>query len=394
MKSNKSVSLIICSLFISFTSLYGGDYPDTLTAYLGTTPTLDGYISEGEYSDAEMITGPQGWIEPGTVMTDDSCDLGFKVWYKHDGNYLYFAFDVSDTIIYAFDTDRWVPDKFPNSNALERTVGRPFFGDGIEIFMNATNRNDETNSIGDGTFWQTILSTHKSYFGGLEYGGLIQGIPYSEYAWENYENWYDSAYMKASVRIKSKEEGRGYVAEWRISPDPCLQIHETDSVFVDFSKENKLGINIEFQDVDKKETSNTAGFQHVVYFAQVEGIHKKYAKSFATLLITPEAMNPDTSNTGIMDSHLDVSSANYPNPFSVTTTIRYQKLQAAHTNLAIYNLYGQHIKTLVNSHETYGDYRVDWNGTDNNNRVVPDGVYFYVLTSVDAKISRKMVLLR
>ncbi len=288
--------LLAIAILSSFIHINAGEYPKTLTAYLGSTPILDGFISEGEYSDAEFVTGVAGWYsdtDNGTASSD-SLDLSVKVWYKHDGIHLYFAFDVCDNIIYGIDTERWLPAANPDANSLVRGEGWPFFGDGLEIMMNPSYTwNDTKKSIGDGTIWQTICSTHKSTAGGLTSGGLIEGVPFTEYAWTNYKEWYTKEYMKASVRIKTEDEGSGYVVEWRISPNPCMQIDE--NTFVDLSKESKVGINLEFEDLDNKEdglgSGNLTEYRHVDYMTKLGALRKNIAKGFATLFLTPEKMN-------------------------------------------------------------------------------------------------------
>ena len=295
----RSILLISCIAFSTLINCRAGEYPLTLTAYRGTTPVLDGHISEGEYADAEWVTGMAGWHSDTNegISCEDSLDLSVKIWYKHDGTYVYFAFDVTDNIIYGTDTEAWLPDR--NANAHELGLGDggwPWFGDGLEIMMNPSYTWDETKkSVGDGTIWQTICNTYKSYAGGLGTGGLIQGVPLNEYAWTNYEAWYDNEYMKASVRIKSGEEGSGYVVEWRISPDPCMQTGENS--FVDLDSENRVGINFEFEDVDGPEdglgTRNLEQFRHVDYMTKLPDYRKNIAKGFATLVLTPEKIYPD-----------------------------------------------------------------------------------------------------
>ena len=277
-----------------------------LTAYKGITPVLDGFISEGEYSDAESITGVKDWYSDTGIACEDSLDLSVRVYYKHDGAHLFFAFDVTDNILYGFDTERWLPAANPDANSLVRGEGWPWFGDGLEIMMNPSYTWDDTKkSVGDGTIWQTICSTHKSFAGGLEFGGLIEGIPYTEYAWTNYQDWYINEYMKASVRIKSEDEGSGYVVEWRISPNPCMQIDESN--YVDLSKESKVGINLEFEDLDRPEdgqgTGNLVEFRHVDYMSKLPDLRKNIAKGFATLVLTPEKMNPDSLISKISEDY-------------------------------------------------------------------------------------------
>ncbi|MDX2432271.1 MAG: hypothetical protein QNK35_15140 [Bacteroides sp.] len=283
--------ILVCWCYACCDGL-AGDPPKLLTAYKGTTPSLDGYISEGEYADAESFSGVEGWFSDTKVASIDSLDLSVKAWYKHDGTYLYFAFDVSDDVLFAYDIEKWAPDKNPNANELSyKDGGWPYFADGLEIFMNPTNnRSSMDKPIGDGTGWQVICSTSKSTLGGIGSAGLIEGVPYGEYAWSNYKNWIEKEFMKAAVRIKSKEERRGYVVEWRISPDPCLQI-DKDS-FIDLRKESNVGINIEFQDLDEKKKGDPDffHFRHVDYLSKAEGINKSLFKSFATLHITPKSM--------------------------------------------------------------------------------------------------------
>ncbi|MFC2090593.1 T9SS type A sorting domain-containing protein [Bacteroidota bacterium] len=340
----KSVILSIIIFISSVLSLQAGEYPLTLTAYLGRTPIIDGYLSEGEYIDAEFITGVHGWssdTDNGTACKD-SLDLSVKVWYKHDGTYLYFAFDVTDNIIYGTDTDRWLPEA--NASANKLVLGErcwPWFGDGLEIMMNPSYTWNETKkSVGDGTIWQTICNTHKSYAGGLEYGGLIEGVPLNEYAWGNYQDWYTNEHMKAGVRIKTEEEGSGYIVEWRISPNPCMQVDENS--FVDLSKESKVGINFEFEDLDNEEdglgtSKNLAQFRHVDYMTKLPDYRKNIAKGFATLLITPEKMNIDILDAKISENY--DSSSKLPSNYTLTTNsnnvISIQPGKCGNSNLEI-----------------------------------------------------------
>lgn len=90
---------------------------------------------------------------------------------------------------------------------------------------------------------------------------------------------------------------------------------------------------------------------------------------------------------------------NYPNPFNPETAISYQlspKGQAAvsQVKLAIYNLLGQKVRTLVNTRQPAGRYEVNWDGRDENGAEVSGGIYFYRLSAGDFQQARKMVLLR
>jgi flagellar hook assembly protein FlgD len=62
--------------------------------------------------------------------------------------------------------------------------------------------------------------------------------------------------------------------------------------------------------------------------------------------------------------------------------------------LAIFDVRGKLVRTLVSGRRTSDNYRVTWDGTDNRNVPVASGVYFYRLTAGEFVATRKMVLLR
>ncbi len=94
-------------------------------------------------------------------------------------------------------------------------------------------------------------------------------------------------------------------------------------------------------------------------------------------------------------------SQNLPNPFQGVTTIHFEAPAAA-TNpgsagkveLKIYNLLGQVVRTLVDGNVPAGSYNINWDGRDENGRLVAAGVYLYNLTADQTRITKKMALLR
>ena len=89
---------------------------------------------------------------------------------------------------------------------------------------------------------------------------------------------------------------------------------------------------------------------------------------------------------------------NYPNPFNPVTTIAYSTKDVGNVTLEVYNLRGQLVKTLVNEVKETGNHTVTWNGTDDSNKSVSSGVYFYKMVS-EGNIGRytstkKMILMK
>lgn len=85
---------------------------------------------------------------------------------------------------------------------------------------------------------------------------------------------------------------------------------------------------------------------------------------------------------------------NYPNPFNPTTIIRYQLPVASKVKLIVYNLLGQKIKTLIDSFQSAGEHSLVWDATDDKNRTVSSGVYFYKMETNKMSYQKKMLLAR
>jgi hypothetical protein len=85
-------------------------------------------------------------------------------------------------------------------------------------------------------------------------------------------------------------------------------------------------------------------------------------------------------------------SQNYPNPFNPETQINFSLNEGGSTTLRILNIKGQLVKTLINSYKNPGNYSVTWDGTDNNNKPVSSGVYYYRL-QVGNRVKTKSLIL-
>lgn len=80
---------------------------------------------------------------------------------------------------------------------------------------------------------------------------------------------------------------------------------------------------------------------------------------------------------------------NYPNPFNPTTTISFSLPVKQRVTLAIYNMLGQKVSTLVDDVLPAGNHSVQWQA-----EAMPNGFYFYQITSDAYSVTKKMILLR
>jgi glucose/arabinose dehydrogenase len=92
-----------------------------------------------------------------------------------------------------------------------------------------------------------------------------------------------------------------------------------------------------------------------------------------------------TAVTGVRKSSLELLETfelgqNFPNPFNPDTTIPFRVEVPGMVEIRIFDISGNHIKTLLNEKKDYGNYQVVWHGTDENGHLQPSGIYFYKLT--------------
>lgn len=85
---------------------------------------------------------------------------------------------------------------------------------------------------------------------------------------------------------------------------------------------------------------------------------------------------------------------NYPNPFNPSTKIKYYLPSAENVLLEVYDLAGRHIKTLVNQHQTPGNYLITWDSTNSMGLPAASGIYFYKIKFGTIEKIKRMLLIR
>ena len=87
-------------------------------------------------------------------------------------------------------------------------------------------------------------------------------------------------------------------------------------------------------------------------------------------------------------------SPNYPNPFNPETHLRMKVSHTGLVSLAIYDLLGRKVRTLVDEVMPAGDYTVTWDGQSDVQRPSVSGVYIVRLQTSGITESQKILLLR
>jgi len=134
-----------------------------------------------------------------------------------------------------------------------------------------------------------------------------------------------------------------------------------------------------------------------VTFAMMVGQGGSYLSSVVVMralmdmMSLPTDVEEDPVSALPSDFHLF---PNYPNPFNPATTLRYALPTRCDVEVAVFNVLGRRVATLVCETQSAGEHTVVWNSTDDKGRTVASGVYFYRVRAGDDVQSRKMVLLK
>ncbi|MBD3162369.1 MAG: T9SS type A sorting domain-containing protein [Candidatus Eisenbacteria bacterium] len=86
--------------------------------------------------------------------------------------------------------------------------------------------------------------------------------------------------------------------------------------------------------------------------------------------------------------------SNHPNPFTPSTTIRFELAAPARATLAVYDVAGRRVRTLLDRPLAAGPQQVVWDGRDASGAASPSGIYYTRLTVDGTEKTRRMVLAR
>ena len=150
--------------------------------------------------------------------------------------------------------------------------------------------------------------------------------------------------------------------------------------------DNTLGIPI---DTVGDGVCNTTSTYWMKRFMNVDGV------------VNPRS---DTLITGINETEIEVLPTtteylvlnnNYPNPFYNHTTIEFIIKEKATVNLILMDSKGNTVKTLIkNQSFASSKHQIKWYADNDAGQKVPDGIYFYKLSSGNNLLVKKAILIR
>jgi subtilisin-like proprotein convertase family protein len=138
-------------------------------------------------------------------------------------------------------------------------------------------------------------------------------------------------------------------------------------------------------------TFNTNGLQFGVYTGELEISHNGMDGRI-TIPVTLDLATPaDPGRTLPNEFALH---GNYPNPFNGYTDIAFDLPVAGPVNIAVYNLLGQQVATLLNDTRAAGFHKINWNARSDQGQELTTGLYFLRVNMGGRNFVSKMVLAR
>ncbi len=120
------------------------------------------------------------------------------------------------------------------------------------------------------------------------------------------------------------------------------------------------------------------------------------SKSYYTYRIWGKfAPAPGVEETKISADIKSPTIMNSPNPFKNSTLIRYSVRKSGDISLKIFDITGKLVRNLINDKKEPGIHSITWDGSDDLNKKLPAGVYFYQLkTSSSNSETKELIILR
>lgn len=84
----------------------------------------------------------------------------------------------------------------------------------------------------------------------------------------------------------------------------------------------------------------------------------------------------------------------FPNPFDDSVTIPFGLPQRTSVDLAVYDVAGRLVRTLVREPLDPGTYSIPWDGRDDDGGTLRSGIYYYRLDCPAFRQTHKLTLLR
>ncbi len=231
---------------------------------------------------------------------------------------------------------------------------------------------------------------------------------------DTYAGWPDQGPDSLTVyKVTSPEQG-GITSNWASTPvdtgwvngavlvdDEAFTWQVETAIYVPQIEEGEMigfnvggataGMDYAEQNADSLGNPGDGAYAYFAWSAVMDAglAVQNNSSNYATLSLVQSVAIEETPGSGIPGAF--ALHANYPNPFAQAATIKYDMAEPGHVSLAVYDVLGREVTTLVDDKRAANTYRVRWTPESR----LSSGIYFYQLRVDDQLIAtRRVTLLR
>ncbi|RLC47660.1 MAG: hypothetical protein DRI23_11110, partial [Candidatus Cloacimonadota bacterium] len=401
---------------------------DEISVYEGTTPTIDGVITAGEWDDAFMLDTSDFWgiydntINPiGSVIGYYKMNAAMTEPYVAYINYNDTVLEDHDEVaLYLDDNNDGVYS--PEAQSNEGNYWAAYYATGNELKFRPIF---DTGLTGDIFFLpdpQLEVSVDEGY---LVYEFMI---PIGDETWEINPSAENQSGLGIFVLDDNTPDPHGFDGWWPLDNTDLFDPENFGTItygvipeippapenveLVEIIDETLLELSWDMPTINDLDHFN-------IYLSIESGAFELFNETVGTAFYYPYVINEShafyittVSQQGmesepseivewmIVDSEnlptplVTKLNGNYPNPFNPSTNIAYSIKESGKVTLQVYNIRGQLIKTLIDEVNEPGEHAVTWNGKNIANKSVASGIYFYKLKTDDFQQTKKMIMLK
>jgi aminopeptidase N len=243
--------------------------------------------------------------------------------------------------------------------------------------------------LGDSIFW-TILNVYLNRFdyqaaSTEDFIGVVEEVAKADYGWFFAQWAYQTGFPVYNITWNSHELGDEI---YEIS----LDVTQTQSGTDHFTMPLLFNLHTARGDTTVSFINNSRA-QNFVFLVYGKPEELTFDKENRILLKRINSITNVTDKISALPRRFDLAQ-NHPNPFSTSTVIGFDLPEFSNVSLEIYNLLGQRVRILVTEKKPAGSYQICWDGRDDVNASVANGVYVYRFRAGKLAITRKALLLR
>ncbi|MEA3475877.1 MAG: right-handed parallel beta-helix repeat-containing protein [Candidatus Cloacimonadota bacterium] len=343
---------ILANVIISNNSVWGGLY------FNNSSPILSNVVISGN-STIGSGGGICGWVNDGNITLEDVIIIGNSA--LSDGGGIQVCGDETNlNLVNVLIANNYAENCGGGINAIN--------GPSLNI-TNVTFSGNSTEGLGGGIMCQLgcNLIMRNSIVWNNPGGEIVEYGPGNEVT-INYSDICGGWFGQGSNNIDTDPlfaDTLYHLSEY----SPCIDAGNPDTMYYDVEDPNNPGFAL------------YPAMGTIINDMGAYGGHGNYEP-------------PVTVDDEQIPNHNSIQLNNYPNPFTNSTTISFNisRKEAKTAKIEIYNIKGQKIKqySIFNSQSS-----IQWDGKNENNKPVSNGIYFYILETDKQKSKvKKMLFIR